>query len=113
LIKLLLNKIIINILVFIIIISNLWLFICSRQKYNISFLFVIIAILICLSAIKSPKEKLALFGIIILSYISLVQVLRSIFSFSDLLNIICITPIIIFNIWFIFYFVKNKYKYYN
>jgi len=111
--KLFSNKVIIDILLLITIFANLWLFTYSRQKYNILFLFMILVTFMAFYAYLLSSKNIFVMAIIIITYLSLVQVLRNIFNFSDLLNFICLLPIIIFNIIIILYFVKNKNIYHN
>ncbi|SHF17123.1 hypothetical protein SAMN02745195_02004 [Thermoanaerobacter uzonensis DSM 18761] len=111
--KLFSNKIIIDILLLITIFANFWLFTYSRQKYNILFLFMILVTFMAFYAYLFSSKNIFVMAIIIITYLSLVQVLRNIFNFSDLLNFICLLPIIIFNIIIILYFAKNKNIYHN
>ncbi|WP_029688029.1 hypothetical protein [Thermoanaerobacter sp. A7A] len=111
--KLFSNKVIIDILLLITIFANLWLFTYSRQKYNILFLFMILVTFMAFYAYLLSSKNIFVMAIIIITYLSLVQVLRNIFNFSDLLNFICLLPIIIFNIIIILYFEKNKNIYHN
>ncbi|ACM60493.1 hypothetical protein B0S90_1685 [Caldicellulosiruptor bescii] len=111
--KLLSNKVIIYILLLITVIANLWLFIYSRQKYNILFLFAILVAFMTSYAFLLSSKNIFVIGITIIAYLSVVQVLRNIFNFSDLLNFICLLPIIIFNISIILYITKNRRLYYD
>lgn len=83
--KLLSNKVIIYILLLITVIANLWLFIYSRQKYNILFLFAILVAFMTSYAFLLSSKNIFVIGITIIAYLSVVQVLRNIFNFSDLL----------------------------
>jgi hypothetical protein len=111
--KLLSNKVIIYILLLITVIANLWLFIYSRQKYNILFLFAILVAFMTSYAFLLSSKNIFVMGITIIAYLSVVQVLRNIFNFSDLLNFICLLPIIIFNVSIILYITKNRRLYYD